>query len=77
MIINYDILETISDEFILEKISSRVILMNQDSEKCERYTANLNISNNENDLHYMLETSKIENIDFLNGCIYTDINEAR
>ncbi len=54
MTINYDMLETMSDKFIPESISSRIVSINQDFEKRERYGADLNTSNDENNLHHML-----------------------
>ncbi len=65
------------DEFILEGISSRVISMNQNSEKHEGYAADLNICNDENNLYHALGTAGIENTGLSRGCIYTDVNEAR
>ncbi len=65
------------DEYIPEGISSRVVSMNQDSEKREGYAVDLNSSNDENDLHHVLETTEIENTGLSSGCIYTDVNEAR
>ncbi len=70
-------LETMSDEFIPKGISSRVVSMNQDSKEREGYVANLNTSNDENDLHHALETTKMENTGLSSDFIYTDINEAR
>ncbi len=77
MVIKYNMLETMPDEFIPEGISSRIVSMNQDSEESEGYAANLNTSNDENDLHYLLGTARIKNTGLSSGCIYTDVNEVR
>ncbi len=77
IVINHDILKTMSDESIPEGISSRIVSMNQDSKEHEGYAADLNISNNENDLYHALRTARIENTGLSSGCIYTNINEAR
>lgn len=70
-------LESISDKFILKNISFRVIFINQDSEKSEKYVTDLNASNDENDLYYMLEITGIENFNLLGCYIYIDINKVR
>ncbi len=77
IIINHDMLETMLVEFISEGISSRVVSMNQDFEEHERYAADLNTSNDENDLHHALGTVEMENTGLSSSCIYTDVNEAR
>lgn len=43
-------LKNMPDEIIPKEISFRVVIINQDSEECERYRANLNINNNKNNL---------------------------
>lgn len=75
--INHDMLESMPDEFIPEGISSRVVIINQDSGEREGYGANLDTNNDENNLQHALGTAGIENTGLLSGCIYTDVNEAR
>lgn len=65
------------NKFISEGILSRVVSINQDSEEYKRYTADLNTSNNENDLYHALGTVRIENTSLSNSYIYTYVNEAR
>lgn len=77
MVINDDMLKIILDEFILESISSRIVSINQGSEKCKVYVVDLNNSNDKNDLHHMLRRVRMENIDLSHSCIYIDINKAR
>ncbi len=77
MVINHNMLETMLDEFILEGISSKVASMNQDFEEYERYAADLNTSNYENNLYHTFESVGIENVGFSSGCIYTYVNEIR
>lgn len=77
MVINHDMLESMSDKFILEDISSKVVSINQDSEKHKGYKADLNTNNDENNLHYAFGTAEKKNISLSSSCIYTDVNEAR
>lgn len=65
------------DELILEKISFRVIIINQDSRKRESYRANLDNNNNEKNLQYLLKIVKIENISLLSDYIYTNVNKVK
>lgn len=65
------------DEFIPKEILSKVVIINQDSEKYERYRTNLNTNNNENNLQHTFEIVEIKNLGFLSGYIYTDINKVR
>lgn len=55
-------LKNIVDKLILEEISFRIIIIYQDIIECGGYGANLNIKNNENDLHYALRMAEIKNI---------------
>lgn len=70
-------LKSMLDQFILERISSRVVLINQDFEQYKEYVANLNTSNNENDLYYALRTAGIKKASLSCDCIYTNVNEVR
>ena len=54
IVINYDMLKHMQDKFISEKISFKVILINQDFEKSKKYMVDFNTSHNENDLHHAL-----------------------
>lgn len=65
------------DECIPKEISSRIVIVNQDSRECERYKVNLNTNSNENNLQPALETAEIENTGLLSGYIYIDVNKAR
>lgn len=49
-VINYDMLKNMPNKFIFKEILSRVVIINQDSEKCKKYKANPNINNNKNNL---------------------------
>lgn len=77
MVINHDMFKTMPNEFIREGISSIVVLINQNFKEYEGFEENLNINNDEHDLYHVLGTAKIKNTGFSNGCIYTDVNEAR
>lgn len=46
IVINYNILKSMSNEFIFKEISSKVVITNQISRKCKKHKANLNINNN-------------------------------
>ena len=77
IVINHDMLESMPDKFIFKKISSRIVIKNQDSEKRKGYGANLDTNNDENNLQHALGTAGIEDSGLLSGCIYTNVNEAR
>lgn len=77
VVINHDILLSISDEFIPEGISSRIVIIADNSFERKGYRANLAKNNEENDLHYAIGSADINESGILNGCIYTDINESR
>ncbi len=49
VVINHDMLPSMPDEFILEGILSRVVIMEDDSSKHKGYGANLAENNEEND----------------------------
>lgn len=70
-------LESMPDGFISEGISSRVIIINQDSRERERYGTNLDINNDKNNLQHALGMVGIENTSLLSGCIYNNVDKAR
>ncbi len=65
------------NEFIPEGISTRVIIMENDSFECKGYGANLAGNNEENDLHYIIRSTGINESGILRGGIYIDVNESR
>ena len=65
------------NEFIPEGISSRVIVMKNDSSEREGYGANLAENNEENDLHHAIGSAGIHESGILNGCIYIDVNKSK
>lgn len=65
------------DELIVEGISSRIVSMNQNSEKFEGYAIDLNTGNDKNDIYYIFRTAKIENTGLSRSFIYADVNEVR
>lgn len=76
MVINYKMLESMSNKFIPKEILSRVVIINEDSKKCERYVVNLDTNNGNNNLKHMLRTMEIEDSSFLFICIYIDVNKT-
>ncbi len=65
------------DEFISESISSRVIVIENDSSERKGYGAKLAENNEENDVHQAIGSAGINESGILSGCIYTDVNECR
>ncbi len=65
------------DEFILEGISSRVIVMEDDSSERKGYEVNLVENNEENDLYHAIRSIGINESGILSSCIYTNINESK
>lgn len=64
-------------KFILEEILFKVIVINSNPKKDERYVIDLNITNIENDLYYALATDRIKKTSISNSYIYTNINKVR
>lgn len=74
---NYNILESILDQFIPKTILFKVVIINQDSGGYKKYRPNFDTYNNKNNLQYMLAMAKIKDLGLLSDCIYTDVNKAR
>ncbi len=70
-------LSSMPDEFISKGISSRVVVMEDNSSERKDYKANLVENNEENDLHHAIRSADINGSGILSGCIYTDVNESR
>ncbi len=66
-----------SDEFISERISFRVVIIENDISKCKSYKINLSKNNNENNLHHVIGFVGMNKLGILSGCIYIDINKSR
>ncbi len=64
-------------EFILEGISLRVIVIENDSSECKGYRANLAENNEKNDLHHAIGSVDINELGILRGCIHINVNESR
>lgn len=69
-------LASIPDKFILNQIVSRIVTIDQDPSKRERYRTNLEANNNENNLHHSIGSASINDSGILSSCIYIDINES-
>lgn len=54
-----------------------IIIINQDSAKPKEYRANFSSNNNEINLYHLVNFGNLNNIGFLSGCIYTNINKTR
>ena len=70
-------LSSMPDEFIPKGISSRVVIMEEDSFKHEGYGANLVKNNEENDLYHAIGFVGMSELGLLSGYIYTDVNKYR
>ncbi len=70
-------LSSIPDEFIPESISSRVVVIENDSFVRKGYKVNLVENNNKNNLYHVIRSVSINKSEILNGCIYTNVNESR
>lgn len=77
IVINYNMLKSMLDDFFHKKTLFTVIILNQDSTKYEKYRANFDNNNNKKELEYMLKMAEIKNIGFLHSYIYIDVNKAR
>lgn len=65
------------DEFIPQGISSRVVVMKDDSSERQDYGANLVENNEENNLHHAIGSASINKSGLLSRCIYTYVNESK
>ncbi|MCJ1349551.1 hypothetical protein MMC31_007792 [Peltigera leucophlebia] len=77
VVINYKTLLSIPAEFIPKGISSRIVVIENDSSERKGYGADLVENNDENDLHHAIEAAGINESGILSACIYTDVNESR
>ncbi len=65
------------NEFISKGISSRVIVMENDSSKCKGYEVNIADNNKKNSLHHTIGSIDINKLGILSSYIYMDVNESR
>ena len=64
-------------KFILEDISSRVVIIENHISEQEEYDANLAGNNDENNLHHIIDFMRNNDSGILSSCIYTDVNESK
>lgn len=72
IVINYDILFFILDEFISWSISYKVVIIKDNSVKYKYVETYFAENNNKNNLYYTIEFTKMNKLRSLNGCIYID-----
>lgn len=65
------------NEFISKSISSRIIIIENDSFECKSYRINLVENNNKNNLYYTIRFVDINKLEILSSCIYININKFR
>ena len=70
-------LSSILDEFISEGISSRVVIMKNNSSERKGYRANLAENTDENNLLYAIGSAGINESEILKGSIYTDVKSRQ
>ncbi len=70
-------LSSMSNEFIPEGISSRVVIMKDDSSEYKGYGTNLVENNEKNKIYHAIGSTSINESRILSSCIYTDVNESR
>lgn len=74
VILNRNLLLLISNKFIHEDISLRVIIMENNSFERKGYGTNLVKNNKENNLYYIIKFVNNNKLVILNGFIYININ---
>ncbi len=65
------------NEFISKGISSRVIVMDNNSSERKGYEANLANNNEENNLHHAIESAGLNKLGNFSSSIYRNINEFK
>lgn len=65
------------DEYISKGISSRIVIMENDSSKHKGYRADLVENKDENNLFSAIGAADINKLGILSSCIYTNVNESR
>lgn len=75
IIINYNMLASMPDQFVPDKIIFRIVTSNQDDSEYEKYSANLKINNNKNNFYYIIRSASINDSKIFNSYIYIDINK--
>lgn len=65
------------NEFILEGILSRIVIIKNDISKCKGYRVNLSKTNNKNDLYHAIKSAGINKSAILSGCIFINVNRSR
>ena len=65
------------DEYIPKGISSRVVVMENNSSEWEGYGADLVENNDGNDLHHAVGATGINELGILSSYIYTNVNKSR
>lgn len=64
-------------EFILENISSRVVIMENNISEKGRYDTSLAENNDKNDLYHPIDSAENNDSRILNSCIYSNVNKLR
>lgn len=74
--INYTLLDNWDDKFILTGIMSCVLQCGADFDEREKYAANFEIDNSQNELHHVVNDASLNAFGLLNGYLYTDADDA-
>lgn len=77
IIINYNMLASMPDQFISDEIIFKIVTISQDHSKHEKYSANLKINNNKNNFDYIIKSAGINDSGIFSNCIYIDINKSK
>lgn len=67
----------ILDEFIFKSILSRVLIMKNDGSEHKDYKANLARKNEDNNLHHIIRSAVIYELEILSGYIIIDVNKSK
>ncbi len=65
------------DEFVSEGISSRVLVMEDNSSEYKSYGANLAKNNEENNLYHAIGSASINKLGIFVSYIYKNVNKSR
>lgn len=70
-------LASMLDQFILNKIVSKIVTIDQDHSKYERYEAILKTNNNEYNHHHAIGSTGINDSEIFSSYIYKNTIESR
>lgn len=76
IVINFDLIDTWKGEYVPANISNKVLQCDENRQEREGYVADLETENFENDLHYVVSNTGINDSGLLSNCLYTNLDDT-